>query len=194
MATLADYISNASQQYGVPSAILDSLVNTESSGNPNAVGAAGEIGLTQVLPSTAQGMGVAPSALYDPQTNVNTGASYLAGLYSKYGSWTAALSAYNSGSPNSNAGLSYAARVMQGVDSSALATTSNSGSSAPGAAMAPTANGTTSGTASQSSAPSGSLLGLVTGSSTPSYRTYLAGGALVVVLAVVGIAALVLKG
>jgi membrane-bound lytic murein transglycosylase B len=202
MATTGDYINNAASKYGVPTSILNSLVVNESAGNPNARGAAGEIGLTQIMPSTAKGLGYSPAELWDPQTNVNAGAGYLAGLYQKYGSWTAALSAYNSGSPSSSAGQSYAARVLQGIDTSALTTTNNSASSAPGDALAPNGNGTpgaatstaSGGSASQSSLPSGSLWGLATGSSSPGYRTYLAGGALVVVLAVAGLAALVWKG
>ena len=42
-------------------AILDRMAGKESSGNANAVGKKGEIGLLQVMPSTAKQYGVDPS-------------------------------------------------------------------------------------------------------------------------------------
>lgn len=110
---LAGMIENASNVTGVPSSILSSLINTESSGNPWVTGSAGEIGLTQLLPQTAYDLGVNP---YDPASNVMGGASLLSSLYNQYGSWQSALSAYNTGSPNSSIGLSYAQSVLNGAN------------------------------------------------------------------------------
>jgi soluble lytic murein transglycosylase-like protein len=59
-------------------------------------GSAGEIGVFQLMPKTAEGLGVDPT---DPVQNVQGGTSLLAQLYEQYGSWPEALSAYNSGSP-----------------------------------------------------------------------------------------------
>ncbi len=107
--SLASLISGASSAYGVPPSILSNLVAVESGGNPYAVSGAGAIGYTQLMPNTAASLGVNP---WDPAANVYGGANYLSQLYGQYGSWPAALSAYNTGSPNSALGLQYAADVM----------------------------------------------------------------------------------
>ncbi len=90
-------IENASAQAGVPKNILGALVKAESGGNPNARSKAGAIGLAQLLPSTAKGLGVDP---YDPVQNVMGGAKYLKQQYDKYGDWELALAAYNAGPGN----------------------------------------------------------------------------------------------
>jgi soluble lytic murein transglycosylase-like protein len=59
------------------------------------VGKAGEIGIFQIMPSTAPGVDLA-----DPQTNINTGVAYLAQLRSQFGAWPLALAAYNWGPGN----------------------------------------------------------------------------------------------
>lgn len=82
------------QQVGVPASLLAALVNAESSGNQNAVSSAGAIGLTQLMPGTAEGLGVDP---YDPYQNLVGGATYLKQQYDRFGSWPLALAAYNAG-------------------------------------------------------------------------------------------------
>jgi flagellum-specific peptidoglycan hydrolase FlgJ len=74
----------ASARTGIPVQMLMAQAMQESGGNPNAVGRAGEIGLMQIMPSTAKqpGYGVKPvdvASLSDPETNINFGADYLAG-------------------------------------------------------------------------------------------------------------------
>jgi soluble lytic murein transglycosylase-like protein len=76
-------IGRASKETGIPADLLRAQITQESKFNPNAVGKAGEIGLTQVLPSTAKkpgfGMaGVDPETLRDPEQNILFGAKYLA--------------------------------------------------------------------------------------------------------------------
>jgi hypothetical protein len=105
-------IQNIALDTGVPTPILQSLINVESAGNAFAIGSSGEIGLTQLTPSTAAALGVDP---YDPFQNVLGGASYLAQLFSKYGDWADALAAYNAGSPSSPAGQAYAQKVITGA-------------------------------------------------------------------------------
>jgi soluble lytic murein transglycosylase-like protein len=78
----------------VPSNLLSALIQTESSGNQNAVSPAGAIGLTQLMPGTARSLGVDP---YDPAQNVLGGARYLAEMEKRFGSWKDALLAYNAG-------------------------------------------------------------------------------------------------
>src|ERR1700676_4623109 len=98
---------------GVPPAIALAVAQKESgiqqtTGSGNLVtGSAGEIGVFQIMPTTAQGLGVDPT---DVTQNVSGGISLLAQLYARYGNWPQALSAYNSGSPNGSP--TYAASVL----------------------------------------------------------------------------------
>jgi soluble lytic murein transglycosylase-like protein len=108
MATaLQNQIAQEAANQGVPPAIALAVAQQESSFNPNARGAAGEIGLFQLMPATASFLGVNPS---DVSQNISGGISFLAQLFKKYGSWSSALSAYNSGSPSGS--LNYASQVL----------------------------------------------------------------------------------
>lgn len=74
----------AEKRTGIPKEVLIAKDYRESRMKPGAVGKAGEIGLGQIMPSTARdpGFGVSPvdtSKLTDPRTNVLFGADYLAG-------------------------------------------------------------------------------------------------------------------
>lgn len=78
----APFYQEASARTGIPIPVLVAQARQESGFNPNATGQAGEIGLHQILPSTAQkpgfGMvGVDPASLRDPRTNINFAADYL---------------------------------------------------------------------------------------------------------------------
>ena len=65
---------------GVPVALALAVVQVESSFNPRARGQAGEVGLMQIKPATARGIGYKGSikALYNPSTNLTWGMKYLA--------------------------------------------------------------------------------------------------------------------
>jgi soluble lytic murein transglycosylase-like protein len=65
---------------GLPAEIAEAVMAVESGYNPNALGAAGEIGLMQILPSTARMLGFSGSNadLAVPATNVHYGVTYLA--------------------------------------------------------------------------------------------------------------------
>ncbi len=64
---------------GVPVKLAEAIVSIESRYNPSARGQAGEVGLMQIKPSTARGIGYKGSirALYDPETNLRWGMKYL---------------------------------------------------------------------------------------------------------------------
>ena len=87
-------VGQAAQSAGVPESLLSALVKNESGGNPDAVSPAGAIGLTQLMPGTAEGLGVDP---YDPEQNLLGGARYLRQQFDRFGSWDLALAAYNAG-------------------------------------------------------------------------------------------------
>ncbi|MBL4757848.1 MAG: transglycosylase SLT domain-containing protein [Rhizobiales bacterium] len=76
-------IDRAARAAGVPVSLAHAVVRVESNYNPRVRGAAGEIGLMQIKPSTARGMGFSgpASALYDPATNLHWGMAYLAGAH-----------------------------------------------------------------------------------------------------------------
>lgn len=110
---LAQQIYSAALAQGVPPAIALGVAQQESginqwtpSGNL-VTGSAGEIGVFQLMPATAEGLGVDPT---DVDQNISGGLSLLSQLYQKYGNWSQALSAYNSGSPTGSP--SYAASVL----------------------------------------------------------------------------------
>ena len=106
MATsLQDYewIDQYAKQYGVPASLVASQMQAESSGQQSAVSSTGAIGLMQLEPGTAAGLGVDP---HNPQQNIQGGVEYDAQLYKKYGNWTQALEAYNEGPGNLAAGKS----------------------------------------------------------------------------------------
>ena len=90
-------------EFNISKPIFYALVNTESSFNPNALSSAGAIGLTQVLPSTAQyicvknNLNYSQFDLYNPQDNLYIGAMYLRYLIDKFDTLYTALAAYNAG-------------------------------------------------------------------------------------------------
>jgi Transglycosylase SLT domain len=64
----------------IPFALVDAVMRVESGYNPQARGDVGEVGLMQILPSTADMMGFKGplSALTEPATNIAYGTQYLA--------------------------------------------------------------------------------------------------------------------
>jgi soluble lytic murein transglycosylase-like protein len=85
----------AADKYGLPRVLLRSMMAAESGLQPQAVSPKGAIGLMQLMPSTAQDLGVDP---YDPVQNVDAAARYLRDLLDKYhGGLRHALAAYNAG-------------------------------------------------------------------------------------------------
>ncbi len=84
----------AAKAHGIPPWLLAGLVRQESAFNPRARSAKGAVGLAQLLPETA---GLSAAALEDPQTNLKAGAAFLRKLRARFGSWEAALAAYNAG-------------------------------------------------------------------------------------------------
>ena len=83
----ATLIRKAAAKHGVPVNIAKAVVQVESNFNPRARGSAGEVGLMQIKPATARGIGYRGStkALYDPETNLEWGMRYLAGAHQRAG-------------------------------------------------------------------------------------------------------------
>lgn len=119
LATGGDYramAATSANRYGIPVPIFDALVQTESAYDPNARGRAGEIGLAQLMPSTALQLKVNP---WNPAENLTGAAAYLRQQFDRFGSWTNALAAYNGG-PGGYLGTQAQGYARKVLDAAAL--------------------------------------------------------------------------
>lgn len=93
-------VSSFAREYGVPVDLAHAIVTVESNYHPKAQGSAGEVGLMQIKPATARGMGYKgpKHGLFHPETNVRYGMKYLATAYRLGGKTTCgAVLKYNAG-------------------------------------------------------------------------------------------------
>jgi hypothetical protein len=82
---------------GVDPTLLLRMMYQESRGRANAVSGKGARGLMQLMPGTAEMLGVNPD---DPEQNVRGGARYLRMMLDEFGTVPLALAAYNAGPGN----------------------------------------------------------------------------------------------
>lgn len=100
----ANYIANAivyySYEYGVNPLLIASIIKNESTFNPGIVSPAGAIGLGQLMPGTADALGVNP---WDAGQNIQGTCSYIATQLNNFSAQpdpvTDSIAAYNAG-PN----------------------------------------------------------------------------------------------
>ncbi|NND91410.1 MAG: lytic transglycosylase domain-containing protein [Granulosicoccus sp.] len=96
---LEDRIASAAMQFSVNRALIKAVARVESCFNPAAVSRAGARGLMQLMPATADELGV--SDVHDLTQNLHGGTRYLAQLLKRYsGDTRLALAAYNAGPGN----------------------------------------------------------------------------------------------
>lgn len=104
------------KQYGVEVDLLLALVKRESTFNPKAISRNGAVGLLQLMPPTARGLGLKvpsyknvrkptpnPSVdeRFDPLKNLNAGVKYLDEMLERYDeNYSLSLAAYNAGPGN----------------------------------------------------------------------------------------------
>jgi soluble lytic murein transglycosylase len=102
-----DLVEQYAKETGIEPALLFALIRTESAFNSNIVSRAGAVGLTQLMPATAEEMAGrirrqggpdytgSGLNLQDPAANIHIGAAYLAYLNDRMGDPLLALLAYN---------------------------------------------------------------------------------------------------
>jgi soluble lytic murein transglycosylase-like protein len=89
-------LSHAGAEHNIDEDLLASVVRAESGGQVRAVSRTGAKGLMQLMPGTANAMGVDDA--FQPQQNISGGTAYLDALLTRYHDNVAlALAAYNAG-------------------------------------------------------------------------------------------------
>ncbi len=93
---LVPIIDNASRTHGVDPKLVHAVIRAESGYNDQALSNKGAIGLMQLVPATAERMGV--KNIYDPVENIFGGTRYLSQLIKMFnGNIELAVAGYNAG-------------------------------------------------------------------------------------------------
>ena len=88
-------IRQAAGKYGVDPKLVSAVAEVESGFQQGAVSATGAVGVMQLMPETAESLGVNP---YDAAQNINGGAQYLKQMLDTFdGDVRKAVAAYNAG-------------------------------------------------------------------------------------------------
>ncbi|EKP11821.1 MULTISPECIES: lytic transglycosylase domain-containing protein [Leptospira] len=93
--TLAEIIRKESEKNHLDPSLVQSVIKAESGFKTDAISPKGAIGLMQLMPSTANLLGVDDPS--DPAENVAGGTKFLSDLLNKYRNLDHALAAYNAG-------------------------------------------------------------------------------------------------
>ena len=83
-------------RHQVDPALVKAIIMAESGYNPRAISKKGAKGLMQLMPGTAQALGV--ENIFNPEENISGGVRYFKQLVNKFGDVKLALAAYNAGS------------------------------------------------------------------------------------------------
>ncbi len=101
---ISSIIMRESEKYGFDPIFLMAVIQNESSFNPRMKGGAGEIGLMQIKPDTAEWIAKTyklsykgAQSLYNPEINISIGAAFLNKLRTQFSNSNLYLSAYNAG-------------------------------------------------------------------------------------------------
>jgi soluble lytic murein transglycosylase-like protein len=91
------FIVQTASQYQIDPALIKAIIMAESGYNPKAVSKRGAKGLMQLMPETAEAMGV--EDIFNPRQNISGGVQYFKHLVNRFnGDVKLALAAYNAGS------------------------------------------------------------------------------------------------
>ena len=95
-AEIDKYVEELAAKHHVDPALIRAVISAESGYNTGATSRKGAQGLMQLMPGTAQQLGVRDA--YNPKQNLEAGVRYLRALIDKYdGDLDKALAAYNAG-------------------------------------------------------------------------------------------------
>ena len=90
-------ILQAASRHEIDPALVKAIIMAESGYNPNAISQRGAKGLMQLMPSTAEALGV--EDVFNPEQNISGGVRYFKKLVNRFdGDIKLALAAYNAGS------------------------------------------------------------------------------------------------
>lgn len=95
IATFDELIVFFARKYDLDPALIKAVIKAESDFNQYCVSYKGACGLMQLMPATAQGLGVFD--IYSPRQNIEGGTRYLAWLLREFGDVRLALAGYNAG-------------------------------------------------------------------------------------------------
>lgn len=102
-----DEIKSLSNKYSIEPALIASMINAESSFNPQIVSNKGAVGLMQIMPNTAKYLVFRLNLreyndldLLDAKTNIEIGVAYINYLSQKFDDEFTILCAYNAGEGN----------------------------------------------------------------------------------------------
>lgn len=94
-ADTSSLIAAAAKKYNVDPKLVSAIATVESGGNQEATSDVGAIGVMQLMPDTAAGLGVDP---YDKAQNIEGGAKYIRNMLDTFGGDVEkAVAAYNAG-------------------------------------------------------------------------------------------------
>ena len=94
-AEIERVIKVSAADYNVDPALIEAIIENESAFDSNATSSAGARGLMQLMPQTADALGVTNS--YDATQNIRGGTRYLRSLLDRFGKVELAVAAYNAG-------------------------------------------------------------------------------------------------
>jgi soluble lytic murein transglycosylase-like protein len=97
-STLHQIILRAANRHKVDPALVKAIIRAESGYNPMAVSKKGAMGLMQLMPRTAEALGVEDGDIFNPENNIDAGVKYLKQLLTQFhGNVRLAVAAYNAG-------------------------------------------------------------------------------------------------
>ena len=108
------YVKQAAQKYGVDELLILAVIKKESGFRNNQKSHAGAMGLMQLMPATAKGLGIKNP--WDPKENIEGGVRFLKTLLDYYeGDIMLALAGYNYGMGNVNERLAGKPRDIRSI-------------------------------------------------------------------------------
>lgn len=104
MPSYQNIIHGSARRHELDWRLIAAVIYQESQFNPNAVSYKGATGLMQLMPQTAESLGLDAANIYDPHQNITAGARYLKRMYDQFESiddetqrLRLALASYNAG-------------------------------------------------------------------------------------------------